>query len=306
LAFSSLFTLIDDIAAVLDDVAAMTKVTAKKTAGVVGDDLALNADQVVGVRPDRELPVVWAVAKGATLNKVILIPIALLISAFAEWLITPLLMLGGGYLAFEGFHKVWHFIAHREEEKEEHSRHAAAVADESIDLVELEKTKIRGAIRTDFILSAEIIVIALGTVSEEPLLTQLGVLCVIGFGLTIFVYGMVAGIVKIDDAGIYLNARGGAAASLGKVLLVGAPIFMKTLSVAGTIAMFLVGGGIYAHGIHQLHHLIEEVAHMAGPAEWVVAMLLEGLVGVIVGAILSGVIGGISKLLPKKDTAEAH
>ena len=305
MAFSSLFTLIDDIAAVLDDVAVMTKIAAKKTAGVVGDDLALNADQVTGVDPDRELAVVWAVAKGAALNKVILVPIALLISAVADWLILPLLMLGGGYLAFEGFHKVWHHFAHAKEEEADHERHLHAVADETIDLVQLEKDKIRGAIRTDFILSAEIIVIALGTVSTEPIGTQIVVLCIVAFGLTILVYGLVAGIVKIDDAGLHLTKKGGAAAAFGTVLLVGAPMLMKTLSVGGTVAMFLVGGGIFVHGIHAIAELFEKVASKAGPADWVVSSLLEGLVGVLVGGVISLVVAGITRLLPKKADDDA-
>ncbi len=308
MAFSTLFTLLDDIAAVLDDVAVMTKIAAKKTAGVVGDDLALGAEQVTGVDASREIPVVWAVAKGALLNKVILVPVALLISAFVEWLILPLLMLGGGYLAFEGFHKVWHKLMHKEHEETEKGKHKEAVRDESLDLVDFEKKKIRGAIRTDFILSAEIIVISLGTVSSEPLATQIGVLCVIAFGLTIGVYGLVAGIVKIDDLGLYLSKKGGVVASIGKGLLVGAPIFMKVLGFVGTVAMFLVGGGIISHGIHAIAEVIETVAHMAGPLTVVVATLLEGVVGVIAGGLISLVVSLVGKFLPKKEeeAKEAH
>jgi uncharacterized protein len=305
MAFSTLLTLLDDIATVLDDVAVMTKVAAKQTAGVVGDDLALNADQVVGVDPDREIPVVWAVAKGALLNKVILVPIALVISTFVDWLILPMLMLGGGYLAFEGFHKVWHKLAHPKEEAAEHEAHAEAVADASVDIVKHEKKKIRGAIRTDFILSAEIIVIALGTVNNEPLVTQILVLCIVAFGLTILVYGGVAGIVKIDDAGLYLTQKGGAAAKLGKAMLVGAPILMKFLSVAGTVAMFLVGGGIIAHGIHPVAEAVEYVAHLTGPADWVVQILLEGLVGIITGGIIAAVVGVVTRFIPKKETPQS-
>ncbi len=305
MAFSTLFTLLDDIAAVLDDVALMTKVAAKKTAGVVGDDLALNADQVTGVDADRELPVVWAVAKGAMLNKAILVPVALLISSFANWLILPLLMIGGGYLAFEGFHKVWHHFAHRKEEEEEQEDHVQAVADPEIDLVDFEKNKIKGAIRTDFILSAEIIVIALGTVNTEPLLTQVMVLVVIAVGLNVGVYGLVAGIVKIDDAGLHLMKKGGALATLGKGMLNGAPILMKCLGVAGTVAMFLVAGGIMSHGVHAIAELIEAAAHAAGPASWVVSTLLEGLVGVVTGGILTAVISFIGRFIPKKKEAAA-
>lgn len=304
MAFSTLFTLLDDIAAVLDDVAVMSKVAAKKTAGVIGDDLALNAEQVTGVEPDRELPVVWAVCKGAFLNKFILVPIALIISQFADWLITPLLMIGGGYLAFEGFHKVWHALFHAKEEEEEHDAHVAAVRDTSVDLVKLEKDKIRGAIRTDFILSAEIIVIALGTVKEQPLSIQIAVLATIALGLTAGVYGLVALIVKIDDAGLWLRQKGGAAAGLGTVLLKGAPLLMKGLSIAGTAAMFLVGGGIIVHGFHALAEVIEQVAAASGAVGWLVSTLLEGLVGIITGGVIAGIVSVVAKFLPKKDKAQ--
>ena len=303
--FSSLLTLLDDIAAVLDDVAVMSKVAAKKTAGVVGDDLALNAEQVTGVRPDRELAVVWAVARGAMLNKVILIPVALLISAFANFLIPYLLMLGGGFLAFEGFHKVWHKLFHKDE-SEPGAKVQRKIKMTPAQLEAFEKNKIKGAIRTDFILSAEIIVIALEPAAQEAILTQLGVLCTIGFGLTIFVYGMVAGIVKLDDLGVILNNKGGAAATFGKGLLVGAPMLMKFLGIAGTTAMFLVGGGIFVHNIHAIDEVIKPIAAHAGSLEWLLQMLMEGLVGVIIGALIYAVITVIGKLKGGKGDAEGR
>jgi predicted DNA repair protein MutK len=295
MAGTSLLALIDDIATILDDVSVMTKVAAKKTAGVLGDDLALNAEKVTGVTPDRELPVIWAVAKGATINKVILIPAALLIATFAGFLITPLLMLGGGFLCYEGFHKVFEKLFHKDEgEKEEL---VAAFNDPDVDLVEFEKAKIQGAVRTDFILSAEIIVIALGTVSEEPFVTQLAVLSVIGFGMVVVVYGLVAGIVKLDDLGMSLSKMDGAIAKVGDSILVAAPWFMKALGVVGTAAMFLVGGGIIAHGIHQIGDLVHAAEVAAGPAGVVVSTALNGIVGVVAGGLISAVVAGVSKVV---------
>jgi predicted DNA repair protein MutK len=265
MAGSSLFALIDDIATILDDVAAMSKVAAKKTAGVLGDDLALNAQQVSGVRAERELPVVWAVAVGSLKNKAILVPAALAISAFAPWAITPLLMIGGLYLCFEGFEKIAHGFLHAEDDKQHHAELSAAVANPEVDLVALEKEKIKGAIRTDFILSAEIIVIALGSVATATFSQQVTVVVGIALVMTVGVYGIVAGIVKMDDAGLYLSQRGGAAVrALGRFLLAAAPMLMKLLSVVGTAAMFMVGGGILTHGLpfaHDLiHHATEAVA----------------------------------------------
>ncbi|WP_163647735.1 DUF808 domain-containing protein [Modicisalibacter sp. 'Wilcox'] len=260
MAGSNLLTLIDDIATLLDDVSLMTKVAAKKTAGVLGDDLALNAQQVTGVNADRELPVVWAVAVGSLRNKLILIPAALLISAVVPWAVTLLLMLGGAYLCFEGAEKLAHRFLHRADDTEEHRRRLAAMADATVDMRAFERDRIKGAIRTDFILSAEIIVITLGTVAGATLTQQIAVLTGIGILMTAGVYGLVAGIVKIDDLGLYLSRRNGAAASLGRGLLAGAPWLMKGLSVVGTLAMFLVGGGILSHGVPLLHHLVEGAA----------------------------------------------
>ncbi|PHX45299.1 hypothetical protein AO284_36115, partial [Pseudomonas sp. NZIPFR-PS2] len=266
MAGSSLLVLIDDIAAVLDDVALMTKMAAKKTAGVLGDDLALNAQQVSGVRAEREIPVVWAVAKGSFVNKLILVPTALLISAFAPWAVTPLLMLGGAYLCFEGFEKLAHkFLHSKVEDHAEHAQLVKAVADPAIDLVAFEKDKIKGAIRTDFILSAEIIAITLGTVADAPLTQQVIVLSGIAIVMTVGVYGLVAGIVKLDDLGLWLTQKPGQAArSIGGAILRAAPYMMKSLSVIGTAAMFLVGGGILTHGLPVVHHWIETVSQSAG------------------------------------------
>lgn len=298
---SSLFTLLDDIATLLDDVAAMTKVATKKTAGVLGDDLALNAEQVTGINPDRELPVIWAVAKGAALNKAIIVPAALLISAVAPWLVTPLLMLGGSFLAYEGFHKVSHKLFHsKEEEQEKRKKRVDAVKDPKVDMVQFEKDKIKGAIRTDFILSAEIIVIALGTVAAEPFMTRLGVLVSIAALVVVFVYGLVSGIVKIDDAGLALMEKDSAAAqAVGKALVTAAPWLMKGLSFFGTIAMFLVGGGILSHGIPPVEAIVHDISH-AAPATGAVKMALEGVVGLIAGAIIAGVIALIQKARGKK------
>jgi predicted DNA repair protein MutK len=295
---SSLFALIDDIATVLDDVSLLTKVAAKKTAGVLGDDLALNAQQVSGVRADRELPVVWAVAKGSFLNKAILVPAALAISAWLPWAVTPLLMAGGAYLCFEGVEKLAHKFLHSKEEDAAHEKALVqALTDPSVDLREVEKDKIKGAVRTDFILSAEIIVITLGTVQDSPFITQLSVLAGIAIVMTVGVYGLVAGIVKLDDGGLYLTRRPGQDATtrvlhgLGHGILWLAPWLMKGLSVAGTAAMFLVGGGIVVHGIAALHHAIEAfTGPLGGVAGFLLPLLADALVGIAVGAVvLAGV-----------------
>lgn len=303
MATSSLFALIDDIATMLDDVAVMTKVAAKKTAGVLGDDLALNAQQVSGVSADREIPVVWAVAKGSFVNKAILVPAALAISVFLPKLITPLLMIGGAYLCFEGVEKLAHKYLHLDEEDAAHEEklHEAAI-NEDIDLVQLEKDKIKGAIRTDFILSAEIITIALGTVADKPLTDQVGVLVGIAILMTVGVYGLVAGIVKLDDLGLYLSRKSGLANVVGRFLLFSAPWLMKTLSIAGTVAMFLVGGGILVHGLTAIHHAITgfiEAQALTGFAASIVTMLAEGLVGIAAGIVVLLAVTGIKKLLPK-------
>jgi predicted DNA repair protein MutK len=300
MAGASLLTLFDDIAILLDDIAILAKVAAKKTAGVLGDDLALNAEQVSGVRAERELPVVWAVAKGSFINKLILVPTALAISAIIPWLITPLLMLGGAFLCYEGFEKIAHKILHgKDAEDAHHAEIIKAVSDHNIDMVEFEKNKIKGAIRTDFILSAEIIVIALGVVSQSPFITQVIVVSIIAVAITVFVYGLVAGIVKIDDAGLYLlktkanSAWGGFKRFIGRSLLRIAPILMKTLTIVGTAAMFLVGGGILAHGIPPLHHFIQQaessahqIAEIGHILSAIVPTLLNGIFGIIAGGIL--------------------
>lgn len=287
MAGASLLVLIDDIAAILDDVAVLTKVAAQKTAGVLGDDLALNAQQVAGVAAERELPVVWAVCVGSLKNKLILVPAALAISAFIPWAVTPLLMIGGIYLCLEGVEKLAHPWLHSKAEDEaHHAEELAAVADETVDLAAFEAEKIKGAIRTDFVLSAEIIVIALGTVAAQPFTTQLTVLAGIGLIMTIGVYGIVAGIVKMDDVGAWLLLKGrGGMKIVGKGLLLAAPKLMKLLTVVGTAAMFLVGGGILSHGIPPVHHGIEHVAEMSGMMSSVVSMSLDAVVGVVAGAV---------------------
>ncbi|EZP30300.1 DUF808 domain-containing protein [Pseudomonas sp. RIT288] len=298
MAGSSLLVLIDDIATVLDDVALMSKMAAKKTAGVLGDDLALNAQQVSGVRAEREIPVVWAVAKGSFLNKLILVPSALAISAFVPWLVTPLLMVGGAYLCFEGFEKLAHkFLHSKAEDDAEHAQLSAAVAEPTTDLVAYEKDKIKGAIRTDFILSAEIIAITLGTVADASLTQQVIVMSGIAIVMTVGVYGLVAGIVKLDDLGLWLTQKSGAAAkSIGNAILRAAPYMMKGLSVIGTAAMFLVGGGILTHGVPVVHHWIESVGAAAGSAGFAVPVLLNGVAGIIAGAAVLAVVSVVGKI----------
>ena len=290
MAAGSLLTLIDDIASVLDDVALLSKIAAKKTAGVLGDDLALNAQQVAGVRADRELPVVWAVAKGSLLNKAILVPLALAISAWAPWLVTPLLMLGGAYLCFEGFEKLAHRLLHGSADPAKQAQALQALADPQVDLVALERDKIKGAIRTDFVLSAEIITITLGTVAAAALGTRIAVLAGVASLMTVGVYGLVAAIVKIDDLGLWLSRKPGPTAqAVGKALVLAAPALMKLLSVAGTAAMFLVGGGILVHGWPALHHLLQPVPAAFG---W----LAEGAVGVAAGALVLAAVLLVNKL----------
>ena len=287
---TSLLLLLDDIATVLDDVAVLTKVAAKKTAGVLGDDLALNAQQVAGVRASRELPVVWAVCKGSFVNKAILVPAALLIGTWLPWLVTPLLMVGGAFLCFEGAEKLAHRFLHRAEHAIETQQHEQAVANEAIDVVAAEKAKVKGAVRTDFILSAEIIAITLGTVQGRPFLTQLAVLVGIAIVMTIGVYGLVAGIVRLDDMGYYLSQRDGAAVqALGRAMVGAAPWLMKALSVLGTVAMFLVGGGILVHGVPALGHAMQAWGGLA-------SLLGNAAVGVIAGAIVLAAVEGVKRL----------
>ncbi len=299
---SSLLALLDDIATLLDDVSVLTKVAAKKTAGVLGDDLALNAQQLTGFKANRELPVVWAVAKGSLVNKAILVPAALAISAFAPWAVTALLMVGGAFLCFEGVEKVAHRLLHSKEEDEAHQRELAdAMTDPGNDLLAVEKEKIKGAVRTDFILSAEIIVISLGAVAEADFMTRLAVLVGIALLMTVGVYGLVAAIVKLDDLGLYLTRRPGAGAqAVGRAILRMAPWLMKALSIAGTAAMFLVGGSILAHGIPALHHWVEGVAEKAGAWGTPLSMLLDAMIGFIAGAIVLAAWTAIQRLRGKR------
>lgn len=322
MAGTSLLALLDDIATVLDDVSVMTKVAAKKTSGVLGDDLALNAQQVAGVKAERELPVVWAVAKGSFRNKLILVPAALAISALAPWAITPLLMLGGAFLCLEGFEKLAHkFLPSRSEEAAHRAELAAALADPAVDLVALERDKIRGAVRTDFILSAEIIVITLGTVASASFGMQVVVVAGIAILMTAGVYGLVAGIVKLDDGGLYLSRRQGegfarAQRGLGRGILRAAPHLMKALSVVGTAAMFLVGGGILVHGTPGTHALVHALTHagtalpaIGGAVGTLAPLLLDALVGIAAGALILGGASVLRRLLhsagePATDRAE--
>ena len=309
----SFFALFDDIATLLDDVAAMTKVAATKTAGVLGDDLALNAQQVSGVNAERELPVVWAVAKGSFLNKLILVPLALTISYFAPWAITPLLMIGGAYLCFEGFEKLAHKFMHSPTEIEAHEAELEhALEDHQIDLVAFEKDKIKGAITTDFVLSAEIIVIALGTVANEIFSKQVLVLSIIAIAMTVGVYGIVAGIVKLDDVGLHLMLKKGQGKykqmlrKLGAGLVAITPYLMRFLSVVGTAAMFMVGGGILAHGLPFLHHAVEHIAKnvetiptFGGLFASASTIAINAIIGVIAGAIVLALVTILGKLKKK-------
>ncbi|MFC6840145.1 DUF808 domain-containing protein [Xanthomonas theicola] len=296
MAGASLFTLLDDIASLLDDVSILTKVAAKKTAGVLGDDLALNAQQVTGVTADRELPVVWAVAKGSLVNKAILVPAALAISAWLPWAITPLMMIGGAFLCYEGVEKLAHrFLHSKDKDALRHAQQLQALADAQVDVVALEKDKVKGAIRTDFILSAEIIVLSLGVVAGVDFTQQVLVLVAIALAMTVGVYGLVAGIVKLDDLGLYLTRKGAAAASIGRGILWLAPWLMRVLSIAGTAAMFLVGGGILVHSIGPLHHAIQGIAPQ-GAWGGLVSGLGNALVGIVAGALVLGAVLLFQKL----------
>jgi len=298
LAGTSLLTLLDDIATLLDDISVMGKVAAKKTAGVLGDDLSLNAQQVSGVKANRELPVVWGVAKGSFLNKLILVPLALIISAFAPWLITPLLMIGGAYLCYEGVEKVLHSLQHDKQQNSPEARQQRLDNLAKQDPREFEKKKVKGAVRTDFILSAEIVAITLGIVSEAPLLNQVLILAGIAILVTIGVYGIVAGIVKIDDLGFWLKQKSSRVAqSVGAVLLAAAPWLMKILTLVGTLAMFLVGGGIIVHGITPLHHFIENaIAPFSGLVSGLLSNGANLVIGFIIGSIVLLVVNLIAKL----------
>jgi predicted DNA repair protein MutK len=300
MAGASLLTLLDDIAMLLDDVAVLSKVAAKKTAGVLGDDLAVNAEQLSGgLKADRELPVVWAVFKGSMLNKAILVPIALLLSYFLPVVIMPLLMIGGAYLCYEGFEKVWHTFTHKEEQQQRKEALIGALEDPEIDIKSFEKDKIKGAIRTDFILSAEIIIIALGTIATQPITTQVSVLVFIAILMTVGVYGLVAGIVKIDDGGLLLIRDKSSGIwpkikrGLGYFMIGFAPKLMKFLAIAGTIAMWLVGGSLITHGVPSLHHFIESASSYAASMTLIgdvlaaiTPLLIDLIVGFLLGAIL--------------------
>lgn len=309
MAAGSLLTLLDDIATILDDVSILTKKAAAKTAGVLGDDLALNAQQVSGVVSKRELPVVWAVAKGSLVNKLILVPLALLIGAFAPWAIVPLLMIGGLYLCFEGVEKLHHAYLHRRKRSvEEAGRKIAELAATApAKKVETEAEKIKGAVRTDFVLSAEIIAITLGTVAGQDFTRQVSVLSAIAILMTVGVYGLVAGIVKLDDAGLYLTQRrGGVPRNLGRAILWFAPFLMKTLSILGTAAMFLVGGGIVTHGVPWLHHAIEQAATQSGFLAPVIPSLLNGLCGLLSGILVLLLFTAVQKLRGKSPGSHPH
>ena len=302
---TSLLALLDDIATVLDDVTAMTKVAASRTAGVLGDDLALNAEQVSGVRAERELPVVWAVFKGSVRNKLILVPGALVLAAIAPFMIAPFLILGGCYLCFEGFEKIAEKYLHPEKKEQELSEIISALHDPKINMVEFEQEKIKGAIRTDFVLSAEIIIIAMGTVQEAAYLTQVLTVILIAAMMTIGVYGLVAGIVKLDDAGLHLIDTGEGRPLrtwFGGKILAFAPVFMKGLTVVGTAAMFLVGGGILAHGIPGIESIFAQALHpvstievIGSTLEVLTSMVLNGLLGILAGALLVPVVSGAQK-----------
>lgn len=296
MAGASLLTLLDDIASILDDVSILTKAATKKTVGVLGDDLALNAQQVTGVRAERELPVVLAVARGSLLNKAILVPAALAISLWIPWAITPLMMAGGAFLCFEGAEKLAHRLLHPRQMAERKAQHAAHNADPGVDRVAAEKEKIRAAVRTDFILSAEIIVLSLGVISVAPLMERSMALAAIAVGMTVFVYGLVAGIVKLDDFGLWLCGRGkGGQSMLGGWILTAAPWLMKGLTVLGTAAMFLVGGGIFVHGIPWLHGAVVDLSP-GGAVGFVVEMLANAVVGIAVGVAVLAAVEGFNRV----------
>ena len=294
MAGASLFALLDDITSLLDDVSVLTKVAAKKTVGVLGDDLALNAQQVTGVSAARELPVVWAVAKGSLLNKAILVPAALAISAWLPWAITPLMMAGGAFLCYEGVEKLAHRFLHGAEDEVRHAERLQALASAEVDMVAWERDKVRGAIRTDFILSAEIIVLSLGVVAGQAFTQQVLVLAAIAAAMTAFVYGLVAGIVKLDDIGVWLLRGGRTAMALGRAILVATPWLMRCLSVAGTAAMFLVGGGILVHSLPVLHHVI--IGWAPAGVEWLANALASVLVGMLAGALVLAVVLVVQRL----------
>lgn len=297
---SGLIAILDDVALLLDDMASMSKLAAKKTAGLLGDDLAVNAEKAVGFHASRELPVIWAITKGSLVNKLVIVPIALLLSAYLPWLIAPILLIGGAYLSYEGVEKVLEVFTGR------HAKPVAArqTADRQ-ELLRREKGKIKAAVRTDFILSIEIIVIALGTVMEASLAVRIGVVSVIALLATVGVYGLVALLVRMDDAGLHLIERAKrysgfsarALTGLGRGLVASLPHAIRVLGFIGTAAMLLVGGGMFVHNIEMVHHLAEALP----------ALLGELLVGVIVGAVVLGVVhlvGALRRSSAAKDTPE--
>lgn len=301
---TSLLALLDDIASVLDDIAVLTKVSTQKAAGILGDDLALNAQQVSGVAGNRELPVVWAVAKGSLRNKAILVPLALLLSVFAAWAISPLLMLGGGFLCYEGAEKLMHWLRQGGNTNMNEDAHEIALvmllADPSVDVLELEREKVRGAIRTDFVLSAEIIAITLGTVASAMLPVRIGALTSVAVIMTAGVYGLVAAIVKFDDLGLHLQQRASEyARAVGRAIVIAAPWLMKALSVAGTLAMFLVGGGILGHGLMPVRRAGEILAARAGVLGWLVPIAFSLLLGVMLGTAVLAAVSGLKRLRRK-------
>jgi len=301
MAGSSLLALLDDITSILDDVAVLTKTAAVKTSGVMGDDLALNARQISGVDVDRELPVVWAVAKGSFLNKLILVPAALAISAFFPIAIMPLMMIGGLFLCYEGFEKIVHTLLHRDgDDAAHHAAHLAALSDPDADVCAVEKEKIKGAVRTDFVLSAEIIVITLGTMTEAPMLQQVLALSAVAIAASVLVYGLVAAIVKLDDLGVTLEKRDGTTSQkVGAGILRAAPIMMRSLSILGTAAMFTVGGSILVHGVPAILHFIEGIAPH-GFLGTITTTVLDALVGLAAG----GIVVGLVSLLPKRKSSK--
>lgn len=299
MAGASLLTLMDDVTTLLDDIAMMTKTTTQKTAGVLGDDLALNAQQVTGVRADRELPVVWEVAKGSLKNKALLVPGAMLISTFTPWAITPILLLGGAYLCLEGFEKVAHkYLPH----EGDHDANVDAKAVAGKTPAEIEKLKIKGAIKTDFVLSIEILSIALGAVQGASLLNQFLVLSLVAFLVTVGVYGLVAAIVRLDDVGLYLERKRSAfAKAVGRKIILSAPILMKTLTFVGTLAMFLVGGGILTHSIplltdamHVVEHSVSVVPSIGKALGVAVPLLAEAVTGFIAGGLVLTIVKAAS------------
>lgn len=285
---SGFFAIMDDIAALMDDVAVASKVATQKTAGILGDDLAVNAEKATGFLSSRELPVLWAITKGSFLNKVIIVPIAILLNIFFPVVIKYILIAGGCYLAYEGVEKIIEYIFHKKKEKPE----VVENPDESSN-PEAEKAKIKSAITTDFILSIEIVIIALGAVLNKPLTIQILTVCVVAILATVGVYGIVALIVRIDDAGYKLikhSNNKGFLTKLGRLLVQALPVIIRILAVVGTIALLLVSGGIFAHNIDMLHHFLPEIP----------SMIKELLFGIVVGLIMVVIITGVKKMIPSK------